>query len=263
MNFNDYFGQASDSKEVTHLFSTLNTVQTPFVDEDDIEEGRYTDWVLVKRRGVELGFSNLAWQEGKSRLAWGANNLILTQMYFYSNKQGVESYTGKLPYNLTFNDSWETARHKLSQYENTRRSYITDCWDIDEKLRLTVTYNKNKTIDNVFLRLKNQPLQVIKHGLTLSDINASFRQLANEQLQCLTKLNTPLSKDQWEEWFETNELTLTDEYGIELYIDKIKPARLVAIKFFAPRDRESVGWNGEMPLKLSFEDSPAILFKPR
>jgi hypothetical protein len=261
MTFTQYFGLASDSKEIARLFDVLNTVQTPFLDEDDIEEGRYTDWVLLKRKGIEFGFSNKAWHEGDTRLAWGANDLILTQMYFYSGSEDVQPYTGKLPYGLSFNDNRETARSKLIEFEAARHSYITDCWDTEEGFRLTIFYKETGEIETVFLYLKLHNLKNNVHHLKLADLEICFNQPVSDKLSCLSKLNTPISKESWDEWFETRELTLTDDYGIELYLGEDKPEKLSAIKFFAPRERESVGWNGLLPLNLSFEDNPQSLFE--
>ncbi len=263
MVFNKYFNLRSDSAEVAQLFATLNTVKQPYLDEDDIERDLYTDWVLVKRKGVELGFSNQAWQQGKPRLAWRSDNLVLSQIYFYTQNDNTQAYTGKLPYELLSTDTRAQVRDKLKAFEATRKSYITDCWDVDENLYLTVRYNNYGAIASVFLRLKIQALKPTEHTLTLADLSSSFNKRVSRQtvkdIALFNKLTLPLTDEQWDEWYDTRELTLTDEYGIELYLDNSKSATLSAIKFFAPRERESVGWSGDMPLGLTFDDSPEVL----
>lgn len=55
-NFIDILGKSIDSEEVNALFDELQTMHRPSFDADDDEQDVY-EWILVKRKGIELGFA--------------------------------------------------------------------------------------------------------------------------------------------------------------------------------------------------------------
>lgn len=267
MDLTQLFNKPSDSPEIKELLKLLNTVHVPSLDEDDIEEDLYTDWVLVKKHGVEFGFSNQEWLAGEPRYRWGAENLVLSQLYFYNadKEEGIAQFKGELPYGLTFSDTREQVLQKMQKVTDRHRFYKSDTWDIEDK-RLNVIF-ENKRLQKLYLFLPEKPFKepLIENRQTLSMdlLIQSLEKPIDKNLPFLSALAEPLSKDHWEEWSDTGELTLTDEYGIELYSYENKKKKVVlgSVKFFAARDRESIGWTGDLPYGLSFEMSPSDLYK--
>lgn len=92
----DYLGFDGDNKTITDLLeNTLETYGKP--DFDDRDDRDVYDWVLVQRKGVELGFVDRAYFEGKPYYAWYSEGVLLTQVYYYCGFDDVASYVGKLP----------------------------------------------------------------------------------------------------------------------------------------------------------------------
>ena len=85
------------------LSNTLNTAHFP--DFDDEEQDVY-DWVLIKRKGVELGFIDKNYYKGAPYYAWFQDGAILGQIYYYSElvDSDVKAYEGYLPRNITWQD---------------------------------------------------------------------------------------------------------------------------------------------------------------
>lgn len=262
------FGRSANSPELESLFSELNTLHRPSLPDD--EEDVYHDWVLVRRKGIELGFADSEYHTGAEKRRWGYGELLLTQVYFYAAFDDVQSYTGELPYGLTFADSRTVAREKLNAFEATRHSYRTDTWDV-EGYRLTITYRDDyQSIYRMACYVLSAPLKPdrVYAPPSLASIQQNFGLSVNDNhLQSLW--DSAFGVEQVEEVLEDREADLTGSLGVELYFANLQELKLTravnkglvfsAIKFFRSRDRESVGWLGGLPHGLSFDNSPEQL----
>lgn len=258
------FGRPYTDSEVEALFETLNTANRPSLPEDD--EYVFHDWVLVKRKGLELGFEDAAYREALDRSLWGKTKLLLTQIYLYTDFNDIARFDGILPFGLTFADTREQVRQKLAAYETTRHSYRTDTWDIDN-LRLNVAYNdQGKSIEKLACWLKSEalsPEEDISFGPPpLEAIISAFGDTLNEK-EFLDLWGDAISKESFDDAEEYEEIDLTHDLGVTLNFasEKVPSPLFRSFTLHANRDRESTEWKGEMPLGLGFDDSPETLFR--
>ena len=250
------FGESSGSKEVDALLSRLGTLNRPVLPED--EEYVYHDWVLVRRKGVELGFVDSEYQKAAPRHRWGKGELLLTQAYFYSGFNDIQPYAGDLPYGLTFGDTPEIAREKLSAFESTRHSYRNDTWDLDN-YRLSVTYTENRQgIDRLACRQLAAPIpregevvwpsfSALTGALGCRITDREFSSLWGEMLD-----DDALSQGR-----EDGEIDFTRSFGATI---GLAGGNFRSITLHRNRDTESAGWDCPLPHGLDFEDSPETLF---
>ncbi|SUB81860.1 Uncharacterised protein [Pragia fontium] len=260
------FGEDIDEDAVQHLFRQLNTLNRPSLDPIDDIEVRYFDWVLVKRKGVELGFTDFYYHYTADFDLWGLGDLLLTQVYFYSAK-GTEDtlpFTGELPYNLTFDDTQGVARDKLESFEYNRHSFLSDTWDV-EGYRLNVQYTPEGTIGCVICLLIPPPLKQDVH-------------LSNPALSTIIEKlgQSPFDVQFIQLWQDDNEFTLEQEneikiyrrlnlkqtLGVSLLFTGLQHAALFkSIIFYSDREEGAIQWNGELPFGITFSDDMLALLK--
>ncbi|WP_155274236.1 hypothetical protein [Pseudomonas chlororaphis] len=254
------FGTASDDERITLLFDALNTLRRP--QRADLVDSKFYDWVLVRRLGVELGFVDEEYQSATSSFRWGYGKHILAQAYFYCGTNDILPFRGHLPVSLTFSDSRDETRAKLSSFETTRHSFISDAWDI-ENYRLTAIYKVNGTgIERIICRMLPNPIPrdvqmaypdveriPSTFGCTLQDLD--FKTLWSD---CFTDGDYSAAK-------EDGEIDLNKTFGVTLgFFNSVGGALFRSITFHRNRDQESAGWGGMLPQGLEFEDSPEVLF---
>lgn len=252
------FGKSAGSPEVQELFLELNTMRRPSLPESP-EEHVYHDWVLVRRKGIELGFSDSEYHRAAPRDRWGQGELLLTQAYFYSGFDDLKPFKGELPYGLTFADTPERAREKLSQFTSSFHSWISDSWDVPA-FRLSIAYTEDRRgIDRIACR---QPAASIRNKGTvqwpcLSDIISTFGHTVSDAT--LIDLWAPhLDAHALKQATEDDEIDFTQSFGATI---SVVGNCVRSVTLHRNRDMESVGWNGELPFGLDFEDSPSSLFE--
>jgi len=250
------FGLPALSPEIEQLFLSLNTLNRPSIPED--EEFVYHDWVLVRRKGLELGFADSEYHSAAPRHRWGLGELLLTQAYFYSGFNDIQSFTGELPYGLDFNDCSDVARQKLAVFESTRHSYRNDTWDVDG-YRLSVTYTENRNrIDRIACRQLATPIprQATVVWPELSALIAVLGCRINDPA-FLSLWGNALDTETIQVALEDDEIDFTQTFGATV---SLVGGMFRSITLHRNRDTESAGWAGELPLGLSFEGSPEMLF---
>ena len=263
MDFLAYFGKPVDDPSVGTLFERLNTLNRPALPDDD--RYVYYDWVLVRRKGVELGFVDSAYHLAQPRGLWRTGKLLLVQFYFYSGFDNVARYEGELPFGLTWADRRDNVRAKLMKFNETlHQSSDSDAWDVPG-YRLTVNYStgKNQTVDRLFCQQMPRPL--------VSNEKVSWPDLQSVCQLFGADVNEPafaaLWKTQWnearrQEAREDEEIDFCESFGATLKFANSTTATLFrSITLHRNRDMDSVGWSGQLPQQLSFEDSPQVLFK--
>lgn len=259
---------------VERLFEVLETVARPSIElTDSDEDASHYDWVLVRRKGVELGFVDRAYFNAEPEYRWGLDaNLMLNQLTFFAegSREGVRGWSDELPYRLQFSDTRTSARAKLIAHESTRRSGTRDCWTIDDRC-LVITYVSDESaIENVYVKLlikpwpeteRQQPNLGVEQWIALfgqSARSASFK-------QSVASLDVVERIDEDE---DEREVDFTRECGVELYFEHANQLKLdglvtpsatgvvfAAVKFYRSRDREARQWMGDLPLGLNFDDS--------
>ncbi|GAB2909743.1 hypothetical protein GCM10027093_54820 [Paraburkholderia jirisanensis] len=269
-----FLGVPADSVEAERFFDNLATFQRPELDSQ--EEDRWYDWLLIKKQGIELGFVSKPYFEAQPRYDWKRGPLICCQVYFYragfNGRLDIHGYGGALPYGLSFTDSRDVVRSKLSNFA-VRSAVQTDRWDTPTG-KLHVRYAaSNDAIDSVVIAL---PIHAWSEDsrTALSMPIARWHQLFGEAptSTVLAQALAPLDVDaRMQEQEEEREVDFTLECGLELYFEDLRQLRLPrtagqglglgAVKFFRARDREAREWLGELPYGLAFEDSPERLFQ--
>lgn len=264
MRFDDIsslFGAPSQSSLVDALLGKLNTLNRPALPDDD--EFSFHDWVLVRRKGVELGFVDSEYQSAAPRHRWGHGELLLTQAYFYSGFDDIKPYTGELPFRLIFGDSRDATRAKLAAFESTRHSYRNDTWDVDG-YRLSVTYGADgQSIDRIACRVVAAliarasafvapALDAIADAFGETVQSSSFRSL----------WQTPLTDADFLAVREDGELDFIESYGATIgFAESGSGPIFRSITLHRNRDMESAGWCGALPQGLDFDDDPDALFR--
>lgn len=260
----------TDSPLLEDIFTALETLRRPKITRSD--DRQWFDWLLIRRKGIELGFVNKAYFEATPEYEWGRGPSLIFQVYLYTSNFNenteILTFTGQLPHNLKFTDSRVQTQKKLDSYSR-RESQQTDCWDT-ESYRLHIRYTSTeKSIESVTLSLPLRPFPEegrIPCNISFQDWIGLFGE--NIDSTVIKKAVAPLNiRQRMLELDDKREADFTFESGFEMYFqDNIKTNKnsrqhkydlvFAAVKFFRARDRDARQWNGELPYGLSFNDSP-------
>jgi hypothetical protein len=266
----------TDGAAFAPLLAALGTVALPCLDEDD--PGQHHDWILIRSRGLEIGFVDAAYFSGSPRITWRSEGLLMQQVTFYSSgRSGINAYSGELPYGLQWSDTREQTRVRLAEFEAGRASYLTDRWDIGVR-RLVLAYKQHdQTLDSVHVKLRipplppqpeQQPNVAVEQWLDLFGLPADSDRLqsALSPLDLRNRLEV-LGAD-------GHEIDFIETAGIVLYfeeVERLQPQRkrasrsrslaFGAVKFHRARDLNARQFQGELPLGLKFDDNPGRLDK--
>ena len=267
-------GRRADDESVEQVFVELRTRRRPRLASE--EDNEFRSWVLIRRRGIELGFMDEAYLRASERPkgSRGRRPLVLYQVYFYTRRDDISDFSGRLPFNLQWMDSREVVRRKLA-HESTRRSYLKDAWDLTG-YRMIVDYKpQGKAIDMVVCELRltpwaekgrRQPSLGASDFIPLFGLPASSPVL-REKLRPLDLMQRIKEEE------DDHAVDFRSECGINLYFTASKNLRLKrratlaksgdmvlgAVRFLGPRELNAREWKGELPFHLSFEDSQEAL----
>lgn len=265
-------GLRGDEDSFGAVLTNLGTVATPSLDED--EPDQHFDWVLIRRRGLEIGFADAAYFDGLPRALWRTGGLLLQQVTFYNTgRERVSAYDGELPYGLQWSDSREQACARLSAFESSRRSYLTDRWDIGPQ-RLVLAYKHGiDVLDSVHVKLRAPSLPPAPYSLPAFANNQwhNLFGLSADSSELQAALG-PLDLSSHTEIFDSDEreIDLLGEAGLIFYFARADRLQLRnrprgralvlgAVKFHRERDLDARQYQGELPFGLRFDDSPAQL----
>ena len=233
------------------------------------------DWLVNTAAGIEFGFDDEASWRGLNELEHGRHPMLLTQIYFYGDHDGVHPYRGRLPFGLQFSDDRNAVRAKLVALEGTRRSYVRDTWE-PRDFRMTVSYaSGGARIGFVLCTLREPPLPMSDYSLApVPTINAIIGVLGKEcDDPAFREVFAQLGLDRYlEDVIQGRAANLRNTYGFELGFSKHAatdqrpkdPAsgRIFSyVVFYRERELESRGWQGTLPLGILFDDSPEAVMK--
>ena len=263
MNANDILsllGTPADDERAQALFTRLHLPRQPKL---PVDEYQFHDWVMSPTLGIELGFSDSQLQAGGPFYLWGSGQTLLTQVYFYSDFEGIDAYTGELPYGLSLDDDRDTVREKLAAFEASRHSGLNDTWDVDG-YRLAITFDDDELavarIACLALPAPVRPMREVEPP-ALARLLASF---GDALKPAAVKAVWPTG---WDDEslglaMDDGDLDLTDSYGVTLkYGKKSGQYVLSTIALHRNGDMAAAGWTGELPSGLDFEDSPDALLR--
>lgn len=240
----------------------------PDVDEEAVDGPliKNQDWLKNRRAGIEFGFEEEHSFDGTGPARHAPYVMLLTQVYFYGEHSEMHPYIDSLPYGLVVADDRQRVRAKLARFEPTRRSWVRDTWEPPE-CHLIVSYaNDGATIGFVLcaLRLPPTPDQDDMTVFPALDdlIGVLGRRMDDPALR---KVVRPLGIDTYlENRGDTVIALMREEFGLELHFGGVRSmdaSALTNILLFRDREEGACGWKGALPRKLTFDDSPEVLFK--
>ncbi|WP_255987376.1 hypothetical protein [Chitinolyticbacter albus] len=251
------FGSLVSADCIEVLFDSLRTANRPSLTGSD--RHAYHDWVLVRRKGIELGFADSEYHNAAPRACWGRGDLILSQTYFYSGLGDIQAYAGELPLGLIFSDGRDATRTKLAAFESSRHSYRNDTWDA-EGYRLSVTYTADgQAIDRVACRQMAAPILRAQEMQwpELSALTSAFGEKQSDRAFA-SLWGDVLDAEKLQEAQSEGEIDFTDTFGATI---SLVGGAFRSITLHRNRDMESAGWDGALPQGLDFEDDPEALFR--
>lgn len=263
-------GEPSTSRAVEHALDLFKIRRRPQVtlDEHDVDGpiAGAQDWLKSRHAGIEFGFEEeLSFRGEKATSRHHSYSMLLTQLYFYGQHPEMQPYVGGLPYGLVLSDGRQQVRSKLVRYEQTRRSYVRDTWELPE-CQLIVSYAEDGAkIGFVLCALRVPPSADTDDVITLPTID-ELMHLMGHSLDdpALRKVVKPFCIDNH---LHSRGSSLTalmrTEYGIELYFGGVRsmaPSALTNIILYRDREADAHGWKGALPHGLHFDDSPEVVF---
>jgi hypothetical protein len=271
-------GRQADDPLVESVLVELRTQRRPELDLEDRDAVR--DWVLVRREGVEIGVIDQAYLEAApaSRRRRKGVPLIVCQIYFYTARDDIADFKGALPFGLRWQDSRAEARRKLRDHEDRRRSHTTDTWDVPG-FRITVEYKSGgESIASVLCQILVKPWPEKGRKQPQLSTAAWIALLGEPQSSAVLRRQLrPLDlAAQLEGEDEPGELEFLKECGVQLYFTEAKNLKRVkmaarakrtdlvfgAVEFFRRRAEDAREWTGELPARLTFDDTPeTMIFK--
>lgn len=262
LNFISTLGKSIDSEEVRVLFEDLQTMHRPSFDSHDDEQDVY-EWVLVKRKGIELGFIDKNYYLGMPNYTWYHQDSLLAQIYFYKGVEGVADCVYAPPFDIDWNDSRERVIHKMQVYSDNYKASFTDTWNIDGIL-ITINYDSESGLVNrVVCQLVLPPL-IPPEGIIPPDFIVLAKYLV-ENIDTSDFINLwqgYLEKNMIFDAYDNDQIDFTSSYGLKLNTSSQSGALLLySIRFYANREEDSVGWQGKLPFGIEFSDSPNQLFE--
>jgi hypothetical protein len=140
-------GMPSDSPEVAAWMGELKAPQ-PRLKKGDTDAN-----VTLPELGMELVFTDEAFQNKRSDLAIGEGALLLTAIMFKVRVPDFKDYAGPLPKGLAWSDTLDQVHKKLGNPAKVHPRMPTEFWTFDGAM-LTVSYDKPKTtIEEVTLEV--------------------------------------------------------------------------------------------------------------
>jgi hypothetical protein len=262
VNLSDLFGVRADSQQMQSVFAHFNTLRRPELAESDT----YHDWVLVRRAGVELGFTEENYHKGESSTLWGNGELLFTQVYFYAGFDDVAQYSGELPFGVRWSDSREEVRARLSELAHTLHSSdVSDAWDVPG-YRMTVHYSAGAQQQPDKLVCMQQPNRpgAPKDERVVPSVHWMTQQWGENvaTTEWRSACNGYLTKNALSQGKEDGVIDFSLNLGLSLHVSADEGQLLLqAISLFGQAYDSATQWAGETPLGLDFEDSPHTLFR--
>ena len=262
MTLTEIFGVPADSQPMQSVFTHFNTLRRPELADRDTHH----DWVLVRRAGVELGFTEENYHRGEPPTLWGNGDLLFTQVYFYAGFEDVAPYNGELPFGVRWNDTREQVRARLSELAHTLHSSdVSDTWDVPG-YRMTVHYTAGAQQQPDKLVCMQQPNRpgAPKDKRTVPSVDWMVQQWGENvaATQWRAAWNGYLTKTALSEGKEDGVIDLSLNLGISLHVRADAGQLLLqALSLFGSAYDSATQWAGETPLGLDFDDSPHTLFK--
>lgn len=228
----------------------------PFLDERDIENSNFNQWLPIKKIGLELEFKHKDNFEYFEDGNMDSSKLIVTTLIFYSNREDIRTYAYELPYKITFNDTPQIVLKKLKNEKCLLKSYIRDVFDFKEH-RLIISYNETRTkVDDVTYSLKSglkiEPLDIynIKGNEYIDILNSNYKDKKLRETLDFIDFDKYVNDNKEDDTF----YNISKTYGVSFDFFANKTIREVSFLNKGYLDFTK-GYEGSLPFELEFSDS--------
>lgn len=270
-------GKPADDPEVVGALADYAVRWPPVLDPPDPDDDD-PDWYVFRpssARGLEFGFQDEAHLRARDPAERGQGPLVLSQLYFYGQHEGVQPFQEELPFGVSHSDSPAAVRAKLTAVAGAPRSHRRDVWDAPG-YRIVVQHVPHRDLlDSLMVKLRLAPWpppEAPPKLPTIAEIIALFGQPWHAP--DMRRVFFPLGLDtRGPDIAKRHYADLRRAWGIELHFFadpkrdednpiKNKGAGFTGIKFFGPRYMDARAWGGELPNGLSFAEAlPSIVNK--
>lgn len=229
------------------------------------------DWVSNLSNGIEFGFHLKDAFEGASRADLFPGPMLLTEVYFYGPRDGVQPYSGALPFGLVLGEPRDATRARLRARGMPCRSYTRDVWDTD-KFRLVLDFDKEGLALQWVACVLPQPSPVSVRSAAGIVSAIALRSLLDRPWsdplvgRTLSPEGTlaPLTGEGLTRWCD-----LRSVQGVRFGVNAAREAStgrqsqfvVRRIECFRGRGSDERRWPGELPFGLRWDDSPQRLFE--
>jgi hypothetical protein len=94
----------------------------------------------LSKHGLCLSFQDLAYVENRPPRQWGNGTLQLRTVTVTAGVEGKYlPYAGEMPYGISWSDTRQQVRERMTQHEDKLHGYLRDCWWFGERY-MSVTY---------------------------------------------------------------------------------------------------------------------------
>jgi hypothetical protein len=264
-------GKPADDPEVVEALAELEILWPPELDEPGDDPDEEPDWYVWRpssKHGFEFGFQDQAHLEAADPDARGKRALVLSQVYFYGQHEGVHPFAGEFPYGLALAEPQAAARDKVTAViGEPPRLHRRAVWDGPDARIVLQHVPQRDLLDSLLvkLRLTDWPAPDPAPQLpTIDQMLALFGQ--PWYAPPMRTLFFPLGLEQAGRDIAIHRNADLRRHGLELYFfrDKTrdddnplkdKGAGFSAFKLFGPRYQDARGWAGKLPHGLVFTDA--------
>ncbi len=229
------------------------------------------DWVTVNEIGLEFGFEDDAYVRAQDFEKRRQGALLLTQLYFYGDTLNTKPFPYPLPFGLTFSDDRNDVHSKLSKFDEKRRTYIRDAWQLPD-FNMTIAYQSDSgKLESVLCYKPPIPWPLSKNEremlapftpdalVSLFGLRWSTRELRThlESLDYASALPNVRSEHS-ADLRMTHGVEFSFAPGVQVPVSDPQfpnSLSLASVTYYGPRVYDAREWVGPMPLNLSFNDS--------
>ena len=262
-------GKPSNDPDVVEVLGDFDVRWAPKLDNKDLpeDEREWYVWRPSSKRGIEFSFQDEADLRALPRDQRGQGPLLLSQVCFYGDHEGVLPFKGKFPYGISLQSDRLAVRSAMKSVSDVCRSHKRDVWELD-KHRVVVEHKRGGSVLGSVLcklRLSPWPPAMLPPLPTLDQIIGQFG--AYWYTSEMRELFFPLGLDRCGPDIATRRYAdLREEAGLELYfyrdraradddVTANKGAEFSSAKFYSSRYLDARQWPGELPLGLEFDAS--------
>jgi hypothetical protein len=264
-------GKEATDPEVVEALADLEILWPPELEEPEDDPDEEPDWYVWRpssKNGFEFGFQDEAHLRARDTDLRGKGPLILSQVYFYGEHEGVHPFAGELPYGLQLAEPLTAARDKVTKVIGAPpRIHRRAVWDGPDARLVLQHVPGRDLLDSLLVKLRPDDWPAPDPAPPLPRIDQMIALFGQAwYAPPMRALFFPLGLGQGGRDIAIHRNADLRAHGLELYFFrdknrdddnplKDKGAGLSAFKLFGPRYQDARGWTGTLPHGLTFMDA--------